>query len=52
MKKKTVLDVLDYLENASNHLKIGMNHPWDGFKKVLIQNFEIFTFQGFSHLLK
>ena len=38
------------LENASNHLKIDINHPQDVFKKFVVQIFEILIFRDFSHL--
>ena len=38
------------LENTSNHLKIGINHPQNGFKKILKRIFEIFIFRDFTPL--
>ena len=45
--KKLQFFSIESLENASNHLKMGMNHPQDGFKKFLIQIFEILIFRDF-----
>ena len=50
--KKLLFFFNNVLENTSNHLKIGINHPKNGFKKFLTQIFEILIFRDFSHLWK